>query len=53
MCVSATQANIYCMWFKPLQAFLMVLTVTVSKFIFITHLWSEARGMSLTLPSLC
>lgn len=38
--------------FKPSWAFLTVLTLLVSKFIFTAYLQSEARGMSLILPSL-
>lgn len=43
--------NTNCM-FKPSCAFLMVLTLLVSKFIFTTYLQSEARRMSLILSSL-
>lgn len=43
--------NTNCM-FKPSWAFLMVLTILVSKFIFTTYLQSVARGMSLILSSL-
>jgi len=49
VCVAATQANIYCMLFKPSWAFLMILTVTVPKLLFTTCLWSVARGVSLIL----